>query len=165
MWKITIVFFLLASCLLADEQIIDFKLEDIDGKYQKLSELQQEGLVILDFWATWCDPCKKALPKLNEIHGKFDDVTVITINIDKPRKKAEAISHIKSNRFQFISLFDPSSNVAKQFNVTSIPRSFILEPGGNIIYDHTGYQRGDEKEFEKIITEWLEKKQSIEEIE
>ena len=145
-----------AFVLLAEEPTIDFRLEDLNGKQQKLSELQQDKLVILDFWATWCDPCKKALPKLNELHNKYDEVLVIAINMDKPRKKSDAVSHIKSNRFDFITLFDPAGNVARQFNVTSIPRTLMLSPGGEVFYDHTGYQRGDEKEYEKKIQEWLE---------
>ncbi len=140
--------------LIAEEPTLDFRLEDIKGKYQKLSDLQKDGLVILDFWATWCVPCKNALPKLNELHIKYEDVNVVAINLDKPRNKAKAVSHIKSSRFEFITLFDPTSNVAKQFNVTSIPRTLIISPDGEIIYDHTGYQRGDEKEYEEQIINW-----------
>ena len=144
--------------LTADDQAIDFRLEDINGKYQKLSELQNNGLVILDFWATWCTPCKNALPKLNELHKKYDDVTVIAINLDKPRSKAKAVAEIKSNRYEFITLFDPNGNVKKQFNITGIPRTLIIDPMGEIILDHTGYQRGDETKYEQVIIEWQKSK-------
>jgi len=158
-----------AACFAAEEQTLDFRLENINGKYQKLSELQQDGLVIIDFWATWCDPCLNALPKMNELHQKYDDVTVIAVNLDKPRDKSKAVAHIKSNRFDFVTLFDPTSNVAKQFNVTGIPRTLIIDPQGEIIYDHTGYQRGDEKHYEAAIIQWqktaCESKQKDEKIE
>lgn len=154
----------ISLALSADDKAIDFKLENIKGKMVKLSDLQQDNLVILDFWATWCVPCKNALPKLNELHKKYDKVTVVTICTDKPRKKSEAIAHIKSNRFDFVALFDPTKTVAKQFNVTNIPRTLMIDPEGKIIYDHTGYQRGDEIHYEEVIQSWLEDLEAKEQI-
>ena len=144
---------------LSADKVADFKLEDIKGKQVWLSELQKEDIVILDFWASWCVPCKNGLPKLDEIHKKYDNVTVVTINIDKPRNKMEAKSYLKSNRFSFVSLFDPQGTVKKMLNVTNIPRTFIVAPDGEIIYDHTGYQRGDEKHYEEVIEKWLSSKE------
>lgn len=166
MRKIFLILFVInfAFALLADDQAVDFKLENIKGKMVKLSELQKDGLVIVDFWATWCVPCKNALPKLNELHNKYDNVTVVAINIDKPRKKDKAVSLIKSNRFNFVTLFDPTTNVAKQFNVTNIPRTLMIDPQGNIIYDHTGFQRGDEVHYEEIIKSWLEDMEAKEQL-
>ncbi|RLC47185.1 MAG: hypothetical protein DRI23_11615 [Candidatus Cloacimonadota bacterium] len=154
---IVILTVLLAIQLAAAEKAGDFKLENIEGKQVKLSDFQKEGLVILDFWATWCVPCKNSLPKLNELHKKYDNVNVVTICTDKPRKKSEAISHVKSNKFKFHTLFDSKKVVQKQFNVTNIPFSLIIDQDGTILYEHTGYQRGDEKHYEEIIIEWLEK--------
>ncbi|MFC1887302.1 TlpA family protein disulfide reductase [Candidatus Cloacimonadota bacterium] len=140
---------------LSADKVTDFKLEDIKGKQVWLSEFQKDGLVILDFWATWCVPCKNGLPKLDEIHQKYDKVTVVTICTDKPRKKTEAKAYLKSNKFSFVSLFDPQGTVRKMFNVTNIPRTLIVAPDGEIIYDHTGYQRGDEKHYEEVVEKWL----------
>jgi len=156
-----IIFTGIAQILSADE-VADFKLEDIKGKQVRLSELQGDGLVILDFWATWCVPCKNALPKLDEIHRKFDNVNVITICTDKPRKKMAAKTFLKSNKFSFYSLFDPQNTVKKLMNVTNIPRTFILDPDGEIIYDHTGFQRGDEKHYEEVIVNWLKQQEQQE---
>ncbi len=153
---VTILIVVLAIQLMASEKAGEFKLENIDGKQVKLSDFQKEGLVILDFWATWCVPCKNGLPKINELHEKYDNVNVLAINVDKPRKKSNAISHIKSNRFKFHTLFDPKKNVQKQYNITNIPRTLIIDQDGTIIYNHTGYQRGDEKHYEEVIIKWLE---------
>ncbi len=159
---VTILILVLAIQLTAAEKTGDFKLENIDGKQVKLSDFQKEGLVILDFWATWCVPCKNGLPKINELHEKYDNVNVLAINVDKPRKKSNAISHVKSNRFKFHTLFDPKKVVQKQFNVTNIPRTLIIDQDGTIIYDHTGYQRGDEKHYEEVIVKWLEEQETNE---
>ena len=156
---VVILIMLLAFQLIAAEETGDFKLENIDGKQVKLSDIQKEGLVILDFWATWCVPCKNGLPKLNELHEKYDNVNVLAINIDKPRKKSDAISYIKANRYKFHTLFDNKKVIQKRFNITNIPRTLIIDQDGIILYDHTGYQRGDEKHYEEIIVEWLNKQE------
>lgn len=146
---------IIAISLNALDKAGDFKLENIDGKQVKLSDMQKEGLVILDFWATWCVPCKNGLPKLNELHEKYEMVNVIAVCTDKPRQKAEAVSLIKSNKYSFHTLFDSNKTVQKQFNITNIPRTLIIDQNSEIIFDHTGYQRGDEKEYEEVIIKWL----------
>ena len=154
---------ILAVQLSAADKAGDFKLENLEGKQVKLSDYLGQGLVIVDFWATWCVPCLNGLPKLDELHRKYDNVNVLAISTDKPRDKSEAITLIKSNQFQFQTLFDPNKIVQKQFNVTSIPRTFIFAPDGTILYDHTGYQRGDEKHYEEVIIKWLEEQEECEE--
>ncbi|HPR18611.1 MAG TPA: TlpA disulfide reductase family protein [Candidatus Cloacimonadota bacterium] len=164
MKKIVLVALILTfSLLLSAEKAADFKLEDINGNFIKLSDLQKDGLVILDFWATWCVPCKNELPKLNELHTKYDNVTVVAISADKPRDKQKVVAHVKSNHFEFVTLFDTAKTVQKQFNVTNIPRTFIVAPDGEILLDHTGYQRGDEAEYEELIGQWLKNQQPAEE--
>ena len=156
---VTMLIILLTVQIVAAEKAGEFKLENIEGKQIKLSDFQKEGLVILDFWATWCVPCKNGLPKINEIHKKYDNVNVLAINVDKPRKKAAAVSLIKSNRFSFHVLFDSKKIVQKQYNITNIPRTLIIDQDGTIIYDHTGYKRGDEKHYEEVIVKWLEEQE------
>ena len=111
---VILLIIVMAFQLAAADKASEFKLENLEGKQVKLSDFQEKGLVILDFWATWCVPCKNGLPKINELHEKYDNVNVLAINVDKPRKKSSAISHVKSNRFTFHTLFDPKKNVQKQ---------------------------------------------------
>ena len=143
--------------LSADDQAKDFKLENMKGKHVKLSDFLEKGLVILDFWATWCEPCKKELPELSKIQDKYkEQITVLTISCDKPRKKDKAKAYIKSKRFNVVNLFDTKKNVQKLYNITNIPRTFIIAPDSTILYDHTGYQRGDEEEIEAVIIKWID---------
>ncbi len=144
------------------EKAPDFKLENIKGKQVKLSDFLEKGLVILDFWATWCEPCKKELPKLSNIQDIHKDkITVITISCDKPRNKDKAKTYIKSKKFNVVNLFDTKKNVQKLYNITNIPRTLIIAPDGTILYDHTGYQRGDEKHLEEIIEKWIKENMKV----
>lgn len=151
-----ILIVMLTASLSATEKAQDFQLENMKGKMMKLSDFQQEGLVILDFWASWCVPCKKALPKLNELHKEYENVNVVTICTDKPRTQRKAIAEVKSHKYEFHTLFDPKKIVQKQFNIVNIPRTIIITPDGEILYDHTGYKRGDEEHYKEVIIKWLE---------
>ena len=147
--------------LFADEnkKAPDFKLQDVQGKQVSLSDFTDK-LIVLDFWATWCVPCKKAMKELDKIQTKYtEQVKIIAISIDKPRAKAKAVSYVKSRRFSFVTLFDPDWRVKRKYNVVNPPRTLVITPEKNIIYEHDGYKRGDEKKLEKIIKEWISKRE------
>ncbi|MDD3052228.1 MAG: TlpA disulfide reductase family protein [Candidatus Cloacimonetes bacterium] len=135
----------------------DFTLEDINGNMVKISDFMNDSIIILDFWASWCTPCKRALPALNEIHQNYDKVNVLAVTIDKPKDQSKSKNFVKSQKFDFITLFDTNTDLSKHYNVTTIPRTFILNPQGEILYDHTGYTRGDESKYKEIIDAFLEK--------
>jgi thiol-disulfide isomerase/thioredoxin len=159
---ITILILLLAAPLFSSKKVEDFVLEDIDGNSVRLYDVLQETPVLLGFWASWCSPCMNELPVLHEIQTKFDTLlTVLCVNIDNPRSIPQAKSLVKSKRVSFITLFDTNSEVSKKFNIRSIPKTFIINQDAEIIYEHTGYRRGDEKELEKIILEMTSKKESL----
>jgi peroxiredoxin len=150
-----IVILLLAASLFTAEKAQDFQLENIKGKMVKLSDFQKEGLVILDFWASWCVPCKKALPELNKLHKQYENVNVVTICTDKPRTQPKAIAEVKSHKYEFHTLLDSKKIVQKQYNIINIPVTIIIAPDGEILLEHTGFKRGDEKHYKEVIENWL----------
>ena len=151
-----VLILLLGIYLLALEKVPNFTLEDIDGNTVKFSELLEKGPIILNFWASWCKPCMKELPILNNLKTKYDTlITVVCVSADRPRDFAKARSIIKSQKFSFLTLFDQNREVQKLFNITSIPRIFIISQDGEIIYDHTGYKRGDEKHLEEELIKMM----------
>jgi len=163
---IALLSILLTTSLFSKESLkaADFKLDNIKGKQVSISDFN-EKLIVLDFWATWCVPCKKAMKELDKIQKKYsENVQVIAISIDKPRAKSKAVSFVKSNRFSFLTLFDPSGRVKRKYNVINPPRTFIINPQKEIIYQHEGYKRGDEKKIEEIIKNWIEKQDSFKNI-
>lgn len=134
----------------------DFQLENEKGKLVKLSDYNDK-LVVLDFWATWCAPCCKALPHLSKLQDKYsDDIQVLAITIDKARHVSKAKAFIKSNRFSFMTLYDPQKEVAALYNMVNPPRTLMIDPSGKIIFQHDGYKRGDEVHLEEEIVKWIE---------
>ncbi|MCK9557319.1 MAG: TlpA disulfide reductase family protein [Candidatus Cloacimonetes bacterium] len=133
----------------------DFKLSDMSGKDISLESLLGRGPVIIDFWADYCKPCKEAMPALNTLAEKYEDITVVMISIDAPKAQARAKSYLKSKNFKFVTLFDPDKKLAKQMNVVNPPHSFMLDNTGEIVYSHVGFEAGTEKVYEGHIRNML----------
>lgn len=129
------VMLLLVFSLMAEKRFTDFRLEDEKGSSMQLKDFTGKGLIVVDFWASYCDPCKKALPHMEELHTQFDNVEVVAINIDNPRLKRKAMAYIKSNKFTFTTLYDSDSKVADKMRVTEIPYTFLLDSAGNILFE------------------------------
>ncbi len=155
MKKITLFLFLLISITLFADTIQDFTVKDISGKEINLYTYLEKGPVIIDFWATWCKPCLKELPKVEEIANKYKNVTLIAISVDKPKDAVKVKTFVKSNKYKFITIHDTSKDIQKRMNVTQVPRTLIIDPAANIVFDHEGYVEGDEVHIEKIIAEMM----------
>lgn len=126
---------LLTFSLVAEKKFTDFKLENEKGEIFQLKDFTGKGLIVVDFWASYCDPCKKALPHMDELNSKNESVEVIAINIDNPRLKRKAMAYIKSLKFGFTTLYDSDAKVADKMRVTEIPYTFLLDKEGNILFE------------------------------
>lgn len=147
------------SVLLAEDKAPDFQLPDLEGKSVALKELLKKGPVVIDFWATWCKPCVKSLPKIQHFHEKYqaDSVTVIGINVDGPRNRSKVKPFVNSLGLKFQILFDENSEVLQRYRLMSIPATVIISTDGNIVKVHTGYRPGDENILEQEIRKLIKK--------
>lgn len=126
----------------------------------KPTSLQQyRGKVVyLDFWASWCAPCRTSFPLLNKLHQKLKDqgFEVVAINLDENKAKAEAF--LKEIPVGFSILRDEKGEWSDQYVVESMPTSFIIDKQGVIQTIHKGFTSDDIHELEQKITELLAKK-------
>lgn len=131
----------------------DFKLRDIKNQWQKFDDVKGEKLTVIDFWATWCGPCKRALPKLSELSDKYLDsgVAFVGLNIDSPKNSAKVAPFVKANKIKYAVLVDPNGEFSSLLNINSIPTLLIINDKKEIVFRHTGYAPGDEKLIEKEI--------------
>ena len=143
----------------------NFTLEDLNGDLFVLEENLGKGPILIDFWATWCTPCKHSLPHLQEFMEKYEEqgLTVLTISIDSPKSQSKLKPYVRSKKFTFPVLLDANSEVLKQFNGNSIPFQVLLDKDGSVIETHIGYNPGDEKILEEKIVKLLSAGSSDEE--
>ena len=118
----------------------DFNLSAPDGKQVQLSELLKEGPVLLDFWATWCKPCIKGMPKLNDIHEKYKDqgLTVVGINEDGPRGQNRIRPFLRGRNITFQIAIDSDGSVMKRMQVRALPTTLLIAPDGEIVLRQAG---------------------------
>ena len=116
----------------------DFTLYTLDGDEVKLSDYLGK-VVILDFWATWCPPCRKGIPDLISIQNEYkDDLVVIGISLDQPATQDQLIPFIKNYGINYPIVLGDLEVSAAYGNIQAIPTSFIIDQEGNIINKHIG---------------------------
>ena len=136
---------------------LNFVLKDINGNDVTLSDYRGK-VILLDFWATWCEPCKKQMRYLDLFynHFKSSGVNVLTINTDSPKSMSKVKPYIRTKGFDFNVAVDPNSQVYKKLKIQQMPTTIIIDKKGNVVYRHKGYVPGDEVGILKAITELLE---------
>ena len=122
---------------------IGFKLKDLSGKELSLNDLKGKK-VFLNFWATWCPPCKAEMPEIEKLYQetKNTDLVIVAVEIGEPLSTVK--SFIDNNKYNFKVLIDPDQTVAVQYNIASIPTSYFIDADGNIISKSIGGMNIDE---------------------
>ena len=116
---------------------IDFKLKDLNGKELSLSDLKGKK-VFLNFWATWCPPCKAEMPEIEKLYQETKDSDLVIVSIEIGEPLGTVKSFIDTNKYNFKVLLDPDQSVAAKYNIASIPTSYFIDEDGNIISKKMG---------------------------
>lgn len=115
-------------------------------------------VVYIDFWASWCGPCRQSFPWMKEMQAKYakDGLAIIAINVDQEKAKADAF--LAEFQPAFSVLFDNGGTLATQFKVQTMPSSFMLDREGKPRFKHLGFHDGKRGDYEKEITQLLSEK-------
>ena len=107
----------------------------------------------MDFWATWCKPCKQVMKHLNNFHNEYKDqgFQVLMVNQDTPRSLGKVKSYINSKNYDFFVSIDPNQQIAKKLNGQIMPNLILINQDGSIQWRHQGYMPGEEKEIKEQI--------------
>ncbi len=131
----------------------DFSLAGIDSQ---VSLAEKKGKVIyLDFWASWCAPCRKSFPWMNQLQARYADqgLEIIAINLDKSREDSQAF--LAATHPEFTIAFDPQGETAESYQVMGMPSSYLIDRNGLLLHSHIGFRDKDKAALESQIEELL----------
>ena len=128
----------------------DFTLTTQDGQTVSLSDLRGQ-VVMINFWATWCGPCRKEMPLLDAIYQRYNRLgfTLLGVNVEEDPSGAD--EYLAETPVSFPILYDRSNSVSKLYDVNAMPSTVIVDREGNVRFLHKGYQTGYENEYQDQI--------------
>jgi len=138
--------------------VSDFTLDDVDGRAHSLSDYLGNNVILISFWATWCEPCKKEMDQLQRLFDAHKDkgLVILSISMDEPETQGDARPFVKQRGFTFPVLLDTETLVTNQLNPRrDAPFSLIIGRDQKISWEHVGYVPGDEKKVEAAVLEAL----------
>ncbi len=146
----------------AKQSLPDIVLKDLNGKAVNIKSFSKDGkIVIVNFWATWCTPCKKELNNINEMYEDWKtkyNVVLVAVSIDNARNVMKVKPYVDGQAWSYEILLDVNSDLMRAMNVQNPPHTFLVDQNGNIVYAHNGYLEGDEFELEEKLKELTLKK-------
>lgn len=115
-------------------------------------------VVYLDFWASWCGPCKQSFPFLDALEKKHGPAgfVVIAVNVDTDRRLAARF--LNENPVGFKIVYDPKGELAERFNVSGMPMSFLIGRDGKTQFEHLGFRKSDPAKLESTLLKMLAEK-------
>ncbi len=140
----------MSHALVGSGEAINFTLKDQEGNNIRLSEYRGQ-VVLINFWASWCGPCRQEFPLLDELHAKYQGLgfTVFGVNVEENRELADKV--LREIPVTFPILFDSENEVSEDYDVDAMPATVLVDRSGQIRFMHRGYKPGYEDLYEKQI--------------
>jgi len=138
------------SALDVGSRMPEIGLQTLDGSSVTAASLKGK-VVLVDFWATWCGPCKAEMPVLQQLHARYQKQGLVVVGISVDREKAALAPYLKNLGVSFPVAHDPQHQVAERFEPQKMPSSFIVDRQGVVRFIHAGFHPGDAATFEKEI--------------
>ena len=128
----------------------NFTLQARDGGQVSLSDLRGE-VVMINFWATWCGPCREEMPHLEALHQRYSDLgfTLLGVNVEEDSRLSDKF--LEETPVTFDILFDPQNGVSELYDVVAMPSTVLVDREGNMRFIHHGYKAGYENEYQSQV--------------
>ena len=132
----------------------DFTLRRLDGPNLRLQE-QRGRVVLVNFWATWCGPCRQEMPHMNRLYEKYKSsgFVLLGVNVDEDPRNAASVASKMGVTFPV--LLDTDKNVSKLYDLNTMPSTVLIDRDGKVRYIHRGYLAGVEDTYDRQIRELL----------
>tara|TARA_B100001769_G_C21786954_1_gene429210 strand:- start:82 stop:573 length:492 start_codon:yes stop_codon:yes gene_type:complete len=153
---ITLLFFIIITTTYSQNKLLpSVDIKTINGKSININSIKNnEKPIVINFWATWCKPCKKELNNIAEVYDEWQDETgvkIIAISIDDSRSMSKVVPYVNSVGWEYEVYLDPNGDLKRAMGVSTVPHTFLLNSKKEIVWQHRGYVDGDEDElFDEI---------------
>jgi peroxiredoxin len=117
----------------AGERAPEFSLDSLAGEKVALKDLKKKGIVLLNFWATWCAPCKAEIPLLDQLSEKLQDKGLTVVGVSVQERKDSVAAFCRKNRVKYPILLDSDADVSKQYGVFAFPTTIVLSQDGVVL--------------------------------
>jgi cytochrome c biogenesis protein CcmG, thiol:disulfide interchange protein DsbE len=138
------------------------QVKTVEGQLYPLAELGKSGrITVVSCWATWCSPCKKELDTILEVYEEWQtayNVDLVAVSVDDARTAAKIPAMVAEKGWPYRILVDNNRAFQQGANIASVPHTLLIDQQGHIVYEHVGYQPGDEVELEEKIKALARKK-------
>jgi thiol-disulfide isomerase/thioredoxin len=145
---------LAASADIVGKAAPDFALRSMKGPSVRLSEHLGE-VVVINFWATWCGPCRQEMPLLDELYGKYQLAGLILLSVNIDENAEPAIEMAQTLKVSYPVLFDARKEVSRAYEVSAMPVTVLVDRAGVVRYVSEGYKPGYEKRYTEKLRELL----------
>ncbi|MFW6067105.1 MAG: TlpA disulfide reductase family protein [Myxococcota bacterium] len=125
-------------------------LRDLKGRAIKMSALRGK-VVIVDFWASWCEPCKDEMPVLDRLYRKYRKAGLVVVGVGQDREASNVRKFLRRNPVSFPIVHDGAHTVAKRYRPGKMPSSYIIDRRGIVRHVHEGYSASDARRFEREV--------------
>lgn len=127
----------------------EWAFKDSDGKLVEMSQYTGK-FVLLDFWASWCKPCRLAMPGIDELHKKYSAKGLVVLSVNTMERSIPAAkTYLAQNGFTFKSVWDDGSSTAERYGIRGIPAVFLIGPSGRVVHKETGYR--SDGQLERLV--------------
>ena len=153
---ITLLFFIITTTIYSQNKFLpSVDVKTINGKSININSIENNEMpIVINFWATWCKPCKKELNNIAEVYDEWQDETgvkIIAISIDDTRSMSKVAPYVNSVGWEYEVYLDPNGDLKRAMGVSTVPHTFLLNSKKEIVWQHRGYVDGDEDElFDEI---------------
>lgn len=129
--------------------------KDINERPYNTGDISNDGKpIIINFWATWCSPCKRELDNINNLYADWQEETgvkLIAVTIDDARNVSKVEPYVSGKGWEYEILLDINQDLKRAMSVNNIPHTFLIDGQGHIVWQHNSYSEGDEYELYELV--------------
>lgn len=143
-----------AHAVAVKEDAPDFTLKSLEGSNLRLEEYRGQ-VVLLNFWASWCGPCRQEMPILDKLHQRYEDTGFAVLGVNVEGEAAPAQKIVDKTNVTFPVLIDDAQATSKLYDLKAMPSTVVIDRDGVVRYIHLGYKPGDEAKYVEVVKQLI----------